>query len=342
MRENRVSDTALVAHLRASLLPQRFPVRREAELEGGAGEAGDAVSFHDHHWPAPSVLSASAVRVAGGDIAAALRAAGIRQLLRALVSTTGSAREALAALAERVDTTGLDIGLLVLDVVAGRASGAACGKAAAILPRADGAGEAVLAAGDILWLSAGDVAALPSGTAAPLEGIGALVRGRVDRERSGAACALLFKARGRLARETAFTIGNTHGDIQVAAEKVRRFLEMHGAGEADVTGIDVALDEILTNVVNYGFEDGEAHEIVLALSITAGLLTIEVQDDGRPFDPLGIPVPDIEADLESRQIGGLGMHFVRTLLDRVTYSRRNGWNVLKLEKHLVEEAEKAL
>ncbi|MEW9617647.1 ATP-binding protein [Shinella sp. S4-D37] len=342
MREDRVSDTALVAHLRTSLLPQRFPVRREAELEGGAGEAGDAVCFYDHHWPAPSVLSASAVRVAGGDLAAALRAAGIRQLLRALVSTAGSAREALAALAGRVDTTGLDIGLLVLDVVTGRASGAACGKAAAVLPRADGAGETVLAAGDILWLSAGDVAASPAGAAAPLEGIAALVRGRVGGERPGAACALLFKARGRLARETAFSIGNTHGDIQMAAQKVRRFLEMHGAGEADVTGIDVALDEILTNVVNYGFEDGEAHEIVLALSIASGLLTIEVQDDGRPFDPLGIPAPDIEADLESRQIGGLGMHFVRTLLDRVTYSRRNGWNVLKLEKHLVEEAEKAL
>ncbi|MBN9346587.1 MAG: ATP-binding protein [Devosia sp.] len=131
------------------------------------------------------------------------------------------------------------------------------------------------------------------------------------------------------------------GYIQVAAEKVRRFLETHGAGEADVTGIDVALDEILTNVVNYGFEDGGAHEIVLVLSIASNLLTIEVQDDGRPFDPLGIPEPDLEADLESRQIGGLGMHFVRTLLDRVSYSRRNGWNVLKLEKHLVAEAEKA-
>lgn len=341
MREGPVSDAALIAHLRASLLPQRFPVRREAELEGGAGDAGDAVSFYDHHWPAPSLLAASAVRVAGGDIAAALRAAGIRQLLRALVAKTASAQEALAALAERIDTAGLDIGLLVLDVVTGTASGAACGKASAVLARSERAGTAVLQAGDIAWLTAGDVAAPPAAVATPLDGIAALVHERIGRGRSGAACALLVKARGRLAQEAAFSLGNTHGDIQVAAEKVRRFLETHGAGEADVTGIDVALDEILTNIVNYGFEDGGAHEIVLVLSIASNLLTIEVQDDGRPFDPLGIPEPDLEADLESRQIGGLGMHFVRTLLDRVSYSRRNGWNVLKLEKHLVAEAEKA-
>ena len=338
--EDPLSDAGLVAHLRVSLAPQRFPVRREAELEGAAGDAGDTISFYDHHWPARSVLAASAVRVAGGDIGAALRAAGIRQLLRAAVATTRSAESALAALAGRVDTTGLDVALVVLDLVSGAMSHAVSGEATVTVSGGpDRSRDAALEGGDIVWLTAGDVEAPPERKLAPLEGLAGLVRSRIDPARSGAACALLFKARGRLAEATAFSIGNTHGDIEVAAGKVRRFLEMHGAGEADVTGIEVALDEILTNAVNYGFEDGEAHEILLTLSILSGLLTVEVKDDGRPFDPLAIPAPDLDADLENRQIGGLGMHFVRTLLDRVSYDRRNGWNVLTLEKQLADNRE---
>ncbi len=332
-----VSDDGLVAHLRASLSPQRFPVRREAEVEGGAGDGRDAISFYDHYWPARSVLAISTARVAGGDIDAALRATGLRQLLRAVVSTTLSAGQALEALSARVDTVGLDIGLLILDVVSGKVSYAARGKAAVTISGRTNQREMV--SGDVAWLAVGDIDA-PKGTA-PSKDIAGLIRDGIDRSRSGAACALLFKTPGRLAKETIFSIGNSHGDIQVAAEKVRRFLEMHGVGEEDVTRIDVALDEILTNAVNYGFEDGEAHEILLSLSIAGDCLSVEVQDDGRPFDPLGIPEPDLDADLESRQIGGLGMHFVRTLLDRVSYSRRNGWNVLSLEKQLASRTDRA-
>ncbi|MCR6502756.1 ATP-binding protein [Shinella sp. CPCC 101442] len=336
MANDPLSDAALVAQLRTALAPQRFPVRRETELEGGACDAGDTVSFHDHFWPARSVLAVGAVRVAGGDIAAALRAAGIKQLIRAVLAKVRTAGEALDALSGRVDTAGLDIALLVIDVVAGTASGATCGQAAVTVGN-----HATLTSGDLLWLAAGDMDIPEAVTFASVEGIAAPVRARIGHGKSGAVCALLFKTRGRLAQETVFSIGNTHGDIQAAGEKVRRFLEMNGTSEEDLTGIDVALDEVLTNTVNYGFEDGNAHEILLSLAVDAGHLTIEVQDDGRPFDPLGIPAPDLDADLESRQIGGLGMHFVRTLLDRVSYERRNGWNVLKLEKQLAGRAEKA-
>lgn len=329
-----MTDAELVAHLSAALAPQRFPVRREAELEGAAGDAGETISFYDHHWPARSVLAVSTVRVAGGDVSAALRAAGVKQLIRAVAVRAHTAGEALAALSGRIDTAGLDIALAILDVVSGTASAAALGEATAMVAgRSAAEAPQPLEAGALVWLAAGPVEAPPS--VAPAEGVSTLLHGRI--KRSGAAAALVFKTRGRLAQETTFSLGNTHGDIQITGEKVRRFLEMHGASEADLTGIDVALDEVLTNAVNYGFEDGDAHEILLSLSVAAGLLTIEVQDDGRPFDPLGIPEPDLDADLESRQIGGLGMHFVRTLLDRVFYARRNGWNVLTLEKQLTGE-----
>lgn len=331
-----LSDAGLVAQLRASLAPQRFPVRREVELEGGARDGSETISFHDHFWPARSVLAVAAFRIQGGDIAAALRATGIRQLLRAVLVTTRTAGAALDTLCGRIDMADLDVALLLIDVVAGTASGAARGRA-----EVTACENAALTSGDMLWLAVGDMTIPETATVAPVEGIAAPLRARLGRDRSGAVCALLFKTRGRLAGETVFSLANTHGDIQATGEKVRRFLEMHGTSEEDLTGIDVVLDEVLTNAVNYGFEDGNAHEILLSLALDGGHLIIEVQDDGRPFDPLSIPAPDLDADLESRQIGGLGMHFVRTLLDRVSYERRNGWNVLKLEKQLAGRAEKA-
>lgn len=335
---NRVPDERLVAHLRKALLPQRFPARREVELEGGVSDGANAICFYDHCWPAPSVLAVWTVRLVGGDLDSALRAAGLKQLLRALVATTRSAPAVLEGLAAHSAAANLDLALLVLDVAAGTLSSGATGRAAADVLSPIGAHEGA-APGDLLWLVAGD-AAIPAASTVPPEGIGALVSEAIERGRPAAVCALLVKGRGRKALEATFSIGNTHGDIHVAGEKVRHFLEMHGASEEDIAGIDVALDEILTNAVNYGFADGHAHEILLSLSMAPELLTIEVRDDGNPFDPLGIPPPDLDADLEARQIGGLGMHFVRMLLDTVSYSRRNGWNVLKLEKRLSTQTEK--
>jgi len=59
-----------------------------------------------------------------------------------------------------------------------------------------------------------------------------------------------------------------------------------------------------------------------------------VEDDGKPFDPLQAPPPDLSLPLERRPIGGLGIHLIRNLMDEVSYARVGGRNVLKMVKHL--------
>jgi anti-sigma regulatory factor (Ser/Thr protein kinase) len=134
-------------------------------------------------------------------------------------------------------------------------------------------------------------------------------------------------------------MGNDLGAIPALLGDLAKFLHQQSVDETTAPGLEVALDEILTNVVSYGYRDGHAHEVMVTLRVEKELLTIEISDDGAPFDPLTVPEPDLSADIEHRHIGGLGMHFVRTLLDRLAYKRSNGWNILTLEKRLMQQVE---
>lgn len=100
--------------------------------------------------------------------------------------------------------------------------------------------------------------------------------------------------------------------------------------------VNLALEEIVINVMNYGHEDG-LHEIDITLITEDNSLTIEIVDDGRPFDPLTeAPVPDVNAALEDRNIGGLGIHFVRKMMEDVRYRREEGKNHLTMVTSLVQ------
>ena len=104
-----------------------------------------------------------------------------------------------------------------------------------------------------------------------------------------------------------------------------------------VADMQVALDEILSNILENGFADGHPHRINVTLSVERDRLKAEVEDDCAPFDPLAVPPPDIGASLKDRRIGGLGVHFVRNLMSDVSYARVDGRNRLVLVKLLAVE-----
>ena len=94
--------------------------------------------------------------------------------------------------------------------------------------------------------------------------------------------------------------------------------------------VSLALEEIVINVMNYGHDDG-LHEVEIILSCKDESLTIDVVDDGRAFDPLNdAPKPNVTAELEDRNIGGLGVHLVRKMMDDVRYRREQGKNHLTM------------
>jgi anti-sigma regulatory factor (Ser/Thr protein kinase) len=76
--------------------------------------------------------------------------------------------------------------------------------------------------------------------------------------------------------------------------------------------INLVLEELGLNIMSYGYGEEGLHEFEITLTSEADVLRIEVTDDGRPFDPLNeAPEPDLDASVDDRQVGGLGIHLVR-------------------------------
>jgi sigma-B regulation protein RsbU (phosphoserine phosphatase) len=98
--------------------------------------------------------------------------------------------------------------------------------------------------------------------------------------------------------------------------------------------VKVAFDELLNNIVSYGFPDGAKHLVDVNVERLQDRLKITVTDDGVPFNPFQKGKPDLGGSLADRQIGGLGIHLVRELMDEVSYKRGVDRNVVTLIKHL--------
>lgn len=95
--------------------------------------------------------------------------------------------------------------------------------------------------------------------------------------------------------------------------------------------INLVLEELGLNIIDYAHDDGGVHEFDISLTSGEKEITIEVVDDGKAFDPLSdAPKVDIESNLEDRRVGGLGLHLVRTTVDDMSYRRENGKNHLTL------------
>ena len=97
--------------------------------------------------------------------------------------------------------------------------------------------------------------------------------------------------------------------------------------------IGLAIEELGVNIVEYGHDDGHAHEIKIVISSEDEAITIEIEDDGHAFNPLSdAPEPDLDTSVEDRTVGGLGIHLVRTMMDEVDYQRQQDKNCLTLVK----------
>jgi sigma-B regulation protein RsbU (phosphoserine phosphatase) len=98
--------------------------------------------------------------------------------------------------------------------------------------------------------------------------------------------------------------------------------------------IKLAFDELLNNTISYGFSDDEEHEIMVVVERSEDRLLATITDDGVPFNPFHSEKPDLESSLEERQVGGLGIHLVRNLMDDVSYKRGIDKNIVTLIKYL--------
>lgn len=129
-------------------------------------------------------------------------------------------------------------------------------------------------------------------------------------------------------------LANDLAGLAQLAERVEGFGTAQNLPASVVNALNVVLDEAVSNAINHGYDAGVRGEIAVRLRRAPDGVLLEVEDDGRPFDPLQAPPPDLTLSLERRPIGGLGIHLIRNLMDEVSYARVGGRNVLKMIKHL--------
>ena len=119
-------------------------------------------------------------------------------------------------------------------------------------------------------------------------------------------------------------------------DEVERFCLEHGISNDIVFRFQLSLDELLTNVISYGFE-GVKGDPVITVDIRLGDADIEItiRDNGQPFNPLeDAETPDISLAAEDRPIGGLGIHLTKSFIDTLAYERVEGFNCLTLRQPL--------
>jgi anti-sigma regulatory factor (Ser/Thr protein kinase) len=122
-------------------------------------------------------------------------------------------------------------------------------------------------------------------------------------------------------------------DITRLAGQVEMFGVRNDVPELAIAHINLALDELLTNSMSHGVVDPASHRIQVTLRLEDGRLLVEVLDNGKPFAPFERADPDLTRSLEEREIGGLGIFFVRKLMDHVDYQHVNGQNRVTLIKN---------
>ena len=110
--------------------------------------------------------------------------------------------------------------------------------------------------------------------------------------------------------------------------------EKYGIDMPTLSGLNLALEEAATNVIMYAYPDGAYGSVELSCVKDGGALRFTLTDTGKPFDPTARPEVDINAGVEERAIGGLGIHLVKNIMDSVSYSREDGKNILTMIKNI--------
>ena len=134
-----------------------------------------------------------------------------------------------------------------------------------------------------------------------------------------------------MSEKSSITIKTSRDDLINIATFVEEIGNREDWPHGLVFRINLVLEELALNIIDYAHDDGGVHEFDISLISGEDAITIEVIDDGKAFDPLSdAPQPDTTTSLEDRRVGGLGLHLVRATMDEMSYRRDQEKNHLTL------------
>jgi len=137
------------------------------------------------------------------------------------------------------------------------------------------------------------------------------------------------------AKHQVLTLRNDVTELTRLVEFVDAFCDPLQFSEPDKLALHLSLEEAVTNVILHGYQTPGPHNFTVSLSLDGDeRLTAVVTDDAPAYDPLARPAVDLTLPLEQREIGGLGIHLVKKMMDVAKYERREDRNILTLERKI--------
>ena len=134
-------------------------------------------------------------------------------------------------------------------------------------------------------------------------------------------------------KEIKLVLKNNINELNNLINGLEKVLEKWNIPLKTLLNINLVLEEIITNIVFYAYDDEKEHIIVIKFWKEGSNINIKIVDDGKEFNILKVPELDTKnISLEERDIGGLGIYFIRKLMDKVEYQRKNKKNILILTK----------
>ena len=131
------------------------------------------------------------------------------------------------------------------------------------------------------------------------------------------------------------TIAATVENIETVTDFVNEQLEALDCPMKAMMQIDIAIDELFGNIAHYAYNP-EVGSATVRVEVAEEPLSVIITfiDNGVPFDPLATEDPDVTLSVEERGVGGLGVYMVKKSMDEITYTYKNGQNILTIKKHL--------
>ncbi len=118
-------------------------------------------------------------------------------------------------------------------------------------------------------------------------------------------------------------------NLSLIGEFIGDSMRSFGLDNHKIFDVQLAVDEACTNIIEYGYAN-EVGTIDIACQRKGDEIIVIIKDKGKPFDPTSVQPPDLNASLEERKAGGLGIYFMKKLMDEVKYEFSGGKNVLTM------------
>ncbi|HZP79080.1 MAG TPA: ATP-binding protein [Pseudolabrys sp.] len=135
-----------------------------------------------------------------------------------------------------------------------------------------------------------------------------------------------------LPQTTHLIIRNDVTELPALTSAMERVAAEHGMPEKSLFQLQVALDEVVSNVIKYAWPEGGTHEIEIHIAARHDGVEVEIIDDGRMFDPHDAPQRDKPQAAQRPRPGGLGLQMTKQLVDRIGYTRLGNRNHTTLTK----------